>query len=294
VSEIIAAANVHTIKTWGPDRVIGFSPIPAMSMVSYASGARYLSLIGGTLLSFYDWYCDLPPSSPQTWGEQTDVPESADWYNSSYIIAWGSNVPQTRTPDAHFFVEARYNGTKVVAITPDYAEVAKLSDLWLHPKPGTDAALAMAMGHVILREFFLDRAVAYFQDYCRRLTDMPMLVRLRRDGARYVPDRYLRQSDLVPRSSSDRADWKTVAIDEKTGNPTVPQGSIGYRWPTEGQGESQGRWNLEARDGETGVEVSLALSIIDRRDEVIRGRIPLLRWPAARALRSTGLGRRAT
>jgi nitrate reductase alpha subunit len=126
VSEIIAAANVHTIKTWGPDRVVGFSPIPAMSMVSYASGARYLSLIGGTLLSFYDWYCDLPPSSPQTWGEQTDVPESADWYNSGYIIAWGSNVPQTRTPDAHFFVEARYNGTKVVAITPDYAEVAKL------------------------------------------------------------------------------------------------------------------------------------------------------------------------
>ena len=165
VSEIIAAANVHTIKTWGPDRVVGFSPIPAMSMVSYASGARYLSLIGGTLLSFYDWYCDLPPSSPQTWGEQTDVPESADWYNSGYIIAWGSNVPQTRTPDAHFFVEARYNGTKVVAITPDYSEVAKLSDLWLHPKQGTDAAFAMAMGHVILREFFLDRQVPYFQDY---------------------------------------------------------------------------------------------------------------------------------
>ena len=90
--------------------------------------ALSVSLIGGTLLSFYDWYCDLPPSSPQTWGEQTDVPESADWYNSGYIIAWGSNVPQTRTPDAHFFVEARYNGTKVVAITPDYSEVAKLSD----------------------------------------------------------------------------------------------------------------------------------------------------------------------
>jgi len=42
-----------------------------------------------------------------------------------------------------------------------------------------DAALAMAIGHVILREFFLDRAVPYFQDYCRRYTDMPMLVRLR-------------------------------------------------------------------------------------------------------------------
>ena len=61
-------------------------------------------------LSFYDWYCDLPPSSPQVWGEQTDVPESADWYNSNFIIAWGSNVPQTRTPDAHFFTEVRYRG----------------------------------------------------------------------------------------------------------------------------------------------------------------------------------------
>jgi len=272
VSEIIAAANVHTIKTWGPDRVVGFSPIPAMSMVSYASGARYLSLIGGTLLSFYDWYCDLPPSSPQTWGEQTDVPESADWYNSSYIIAWGSNVPQTRTPDAHFFVEARYNGTKVVAITPDYSEVAKLSDLWLHPKQGTDAALAMAMGHVILREFFIDRTVPYFQDYCRRYTDMPMLVRLRLDGDRWVADRYIRQSDLSGVPDSGRAAWKIVAMAEATGNLVVPQGSIGYRWPSEG--EAKGRWNLEAKDGETGEEVSLALSVIDHRDEVLAVAFP--------------------
>ncbi|MGO4558205.1 nitrate reductase subunit alpha [Mesorhizobium sp. 2RAF21] len=276
-AEIIAAANVHTIKTWGPDRVVGFSPIPAMSMVSYASGARYLSLIGGTLLSFYDWYCDLPPSSPQTWGEQTDVPESADWYNSAYIIAWGSNVPQTRTPDAHFFVEARYNGTRVVAVTPDYSEVAKLSDLWLHPKQGTDAALAMAMGHVVLKEFFLDRKTPYFEDYCRRLTDMPMLVRLRKDGDRFVPDRYVRQSDLASgpksrRKKSDRAAWKTVAFAEESGDIVVPQGSIGYRWPADD--EEKGRWNLEEKDGETGAEVRLGLSAIDRRDDVVAVAFP--------------------
>lgn len=65
-------------------------------MVSYGAGTRYLSLIGGALLSFYDWYCDLPPSSPQTWGEQTDVPESEAWYYSSYIIVWGTNISMTR------------------------------------------------------------------------------------------------------------------------------------------------------------------------------------------------------
>lgn len=43
VNKIVAAANVHTIKRYGPDRVIGFSPIPAVSMVSYAAGSRYLS-----------------------------------------------------------------------------------------------------------------------------------------------------------------------------------------------------------------------------------------------------------
>ncbi len=116
------------------------------------------------------------------------MPESADWYNSSYIIAWGSNVPQTRTPDAHFFTEVRYKGTKTVAITPDFSEVAKLSDQWLSPKQGTDSALAMAMGHVILKEFHLDNPSDYFLNYCRRYTDMPMLVLLdEQEDGRVVP-----------------------------------------------------------------------------------------------------------
>ena len=41
------------------------------------------------MLSFYDWYADLPPASPQIWGEQTNVPESSDWYNAAYIIMCG-------------------------------------------------------------------------------------------------------------------------------------------------------------------------------------------------------------
>src|SRR4029450_262745 len=68
VTEIVAAANAYTAKTYGPDRVIGFSPIPAMSMVSYAAGSRYLSLLGGVCMSFYDWYCDLAAASPHTVG----------------------------------------------------------------------------------------------------------------------------------------------------------------------------------------------------------------------------------
>jgi nitrate reductase alpha subunit len=267
VNQLIAAANVYTIKKYGPDRIIGFSPIPAMSMISYAAGSRYLSLIGGVCLSFYDWYCDLPPASPQIWGEQTDVPESADWYNSTFIIAWGSNVPQTRTPDAHFFTEVRYKGAKTVAITPDYAEISKLCDLWMHPKQGTDAAIAMAMGHVILKEFYFDRRSAYFDDYVRRYTDMPMLVQLEErtlpDGRQImVPGRYLRASDFNGKlGQSNNPEWKTVAVDQND-KIVVPQGSIGFRWGPEGRSDV-GQWNLEDKEARGRQQVKLKLSLIE-------------------------------
>jgi len=255
VNELIAAANAYTARKHGPDRVIGFSPIPAMSMVSYAAGSRYLSLLGGVCMSFYDWYCDLPPASPQTWGEQTDVPESADWYNAGFIIVWGSNVPQTRTPDAHFYTEVRYKGAKSAVVSPDYAEATKFADIWLNPKQGTDAALALAMGHVILREYHLDRQVAYFDDYARRYSDRPFLVRLAERDGRFVPERLLRASEIAGcLGESNNPDWKTVAIDEATDALVAPRGSIGYRW-----GESA-KWNLEEKDGQ-GRETRLKLTL---------------------------------
>ncbi|NUT49617.1 MAG: nitrate reductase subunit alpha [Saccharothrix sp.] len=262
VTELVAAAHVHTTKAHGPDRVVGFSPIPAMSMASFAAGTRYHSLIGGTLLSFYDWYADLPIASPQVWGDQTDVPESADWWNSGYLVMWGSNIPVTRTPDAHFLTEARYKGTKVVAVSPDYADNVKFADDWLAPHPGTDGALAMAMGHVVLAEFFRDRQVPYFTDYTRRFTDLPFLVRLEeRDGA-HVPGKFLTAADLG--SAEENAEFKTVLLDEATGEAVVPDGSLGFRWGEAGEG----RWNLDLGD------VVPALTLMDRDGERVEVDLP--------------------
>jgi len=238
VSELIAAAHVYTIKRFGPDRVVGFSPIPAMSMASYVAGTRFLSLLGGVILSFYDWYADLPPASPQVFGDQTDVPESGDWWNAGYLMIWGTNLPTTRTPDAHFMVEARYRGQKVVVVSPDYAEHTKFADEWLAVRPGTDGALAMAMGHVILTEYYVRRQVPSFVDYVTRFTDLPFLVTLRERDDVYVPDRFLRAADIGDRG--EHAEWKTVVWDEGAGRPAVPNGSIGFRHGEEGVG----RWNL--------------------------------------------------
>ncbi len=264
VNEIIVAANIYTAKIYGPDRVVGFSPIPAMSMVSYAAGSRYLSLIGGTCLSFYDWYCDLPPASPQTWGEQTDVPESADWYNSSYIMAWGSNVPQTRTPDAHFFTESRYNGTKTIAITPDFSEVAKLSDEWMSPTQGTDAALAMTMGHVILKEYHVTNKSEYFTNYIKQYTDMPFLVMLEEKQGVLAAGRTLRASDIDGAlGEKDNTEWKPLLIDGKTNKIVVPTGTVGSRW------DGSGKWNIEHKNAMNGVDIDPETTLKDDNDEIV-------------------------
>jgi nitrate reductase alpha subunit len=252
--EIVAAAHVHTIKAWGPDRIAGFSPIPAMSMVSHAVGSRFIELIGGCMTSFYDWYADLPVASPQVFGDQTDVPESGDWWNAAYLVMWGSNVPVTRTPDAHWMAEARYRGQKVVVVSPDYADNTKFADLWLPAQPGTDGALAMAMGHVILTECFIRRRVGFFVDYVSRYTDLPFLVALEEREGGHVPGRFLRAADLGESgegASSEGAQWKTVLIDGRTGEPTVPNGTLGERWT----GSGAGRWNLDL--GEVSPQLSL-------------------------------------
>ena len=272
--EIVAAAHVHTIKDHGPDRVFGFSPIPAMSMASHAAGARFISMLGGSMLSFYDWYADLPVASPQVFGDQTDVPESADWWNASYLIMWGANVPVTRTPDAHFMAEARYRGQKVVTVSPDYADNTKFADEWMSPHPGTDGALAMAMGHVVLKEFFIERQVPRFVDYVKRFSDLPFLVSLREKNGAWVPDKFVTAADLG--DTSENAQFKTVLIDSATGAPHVPNGSLGHRYGDEGIG----KWNLDLEGVEpalsfyqaTGTEVAeLLLPRFDLGQEVNEG-----------------------
>ena len=239
VTELIAAAHVHTVKAYGPDRVVGFSPIPAMSQVSYAAGTRFLSMIGGTILSFYNWYADMPVASPQVFGDQTDVPESGDWWNAAYLIIWGTNLPITRTPDAHFMTEARYRGQKVVVVSPDYSDHTKFADDWLPAAPGTDGALAMAMGHVILSEFFADRQVPYFTSYVKTYTDAPFLVTLAERGEAYVPGRFLTAADLGDDSKGSA--HKPIILNAATGATVAPNGSLGFRFSESGLG----RWNLD-------------------------------------------------
>jgi nitrate reductase alpha subunit len=263
--ELIAASNLYTVQKYGPDRIVGFSPIPAMSMISYASGARFLQLMGGVALSFYDWYCDLPPASPEIWGEQTDVAESADWFHAKFIATVGSNVLMTRTPDAHFLVEARHKGAKVVVFSPDFSQTSKVADEWIPINQGSDTAYWMAVNHVILREFHADREVPYFQNYLRENTDSSFLVVLNPDGnGHYRPGSLLRAAQLEETQHEENGEWKSFVLDTE-GTLRIPVGQVGHRWQKE-----KGQWNIKQEDARNGETFVSLLSIKDTATGSVR------------------------
>ncbi len=207
---LIANKIVDTIQNHAPDCISVYSPVPAVAPVSFAAGHRFAHLIGGHTHTFFDWYGDHPTGQTQTCGVQGDTCETADWFNAKYILLWGANPTSTRIPDAHFLSEAQYNGTRIVSISPDYNQSTIKADLWVHPKPGTDAALALGMAHVIIKEGLFD------PHHLKEQTDFPFLVRV--DNKRF-----LRESDMV----EDGLDTKFYSWDSKTKQPVIMKGSWG-------------------------------------------------------------------
>ncbi len=208
-------------------------------MASHAAGARFISLLGGSMLSFYDWYADLPVASPQVFGDQTDVPESADWWNAAYLIMWGSNVPVTRTPDAHFMAEARYRGQKVVTVSPGLRrqhQVRRRVD-------GTASGHRRRTRHgdgPRHPQRVLHRATSPALRRLRQEVQRPALPRDPEGEGRRLGAGQVRHVGR-PRRSAEGAAFKTVFVDSATGLPHVPNGSLGFRFNESGMG----KWNLD-------------------------------------------------
>lgn len=206
--EIIAEKVVDTIRDHAPDCVSVYTPVPAVSPISFSAGHRFAHLIGAHTHTFFDWYADHPTGTTQTTGIQGDTCETADWYNAKSIFVWGANPATTRIPDAHYINEAALNGSTVISISPDFNTTSIKADLWIHPKPGTDAALALGMAHEIIKERKYDAL------NLKEQTDMPFLVRS-------DTGMFLREADMAEGGS----DAKFYTWDTKTGAPIIMKGS---------------------------------------------------------------------
>ena len=126
---------------------------------------------------------DHHPGASVTCGKIDFASSADDWFYSDLILIWGGNPLYTQIPNAHFLTEARYHGTEVVCIAPDLNPSAIHTDLWVPVNVGTDAALGLALAHVIVSENRHDAA------FVREQTDLAFLVRT-------DTQRFLRASDV--------------------------------------------------------------------------------------------------
>ena len=194
-------------------------------------------------LSFYDWYCDLPNASPETWGEQTDVQESADWFNAKLLAVMGSNLNMTRTPDCHFAAEARHNGSKMWVFAPDFNQVAKYADEWVSINAGQDGAWWMAVNHVLLKESSTTNARrSPFPRLHKRYTDSPFSGRVDAENGHYRAGQHAaRQPPVELPRDVENGDWKFLMWDASPASPRCRWAARAFRWGEEGQVEPQAR-----------------------------------------------------
>jgi DMSO reductase family type II enzyme molybdopterin subunit len=155
------------------------------------AGLRFFRQLGAPITDSNAQIGDLAVGGTITLGTAHCGGTSDDWFRSDYLVLWGFNPVLSRIPDAHFVPEARYGGTRVVTIAPDYSQCAIHSDLWLSPRPATDAALALAACQVVMEEGLYDAG------YLREQTDLTFLIRS--DNRRF-----LREADVVKGGRDDR------------------------------------------------------------------------------------------
>jgi anaerobic selenocysteine-containing dehydrogenase len=104
--------------------------------------------------------------------------EPEQFAHSRYIIAWGANIHGNNVHLWPFIAEARRKGAKLVVIDPYRTRTAKCADWYLPINPGTDAALALGLMHVIINDSLYDadyvsRHTIGFEDLKARVQQYP-------------------------------------------------------------------------------------------------------------------------
>jgi DMSO reductase family type II enzyme molybdopterin subunit len=267
----IADRILDVVTTDGPECIVydnGTTNID-FGIGSPLEGMLFGNALGGTTLDSYAGVGDLPTGFIQTWGVYMLEGTSDDWFLSDYILIWIGNPSYARVTEAHFINEARYRGAKVVSIAPDYSASTIHADRWLNVRYGTDAALALGIAHVLIRDGL------YKTEYVKEQTDLPLLVR-------EDTGNFLRQSDL----EKDGAD------------------GIFYFWDqaTDALAQAPGTWvhptpNIELGDLDPVLEGRFKVRLRNRRTVWVRPVFELLKerlrdYTPEKAASITGIGAR--
>jgi len=176
--DTVAGELVRIKETYGPQAILlytnsvmgvwtlhGYAGIPLHQLLAGLGG--FTSTWGGAS------YEGSVFNTRATYGTLSTGHTRDDLLNSRLIILWGMNPAESifGTNTAWYVARAREGGARVVVVDPRYTRTAAvLADEWIPIRPGTDAAMLVAMAHVMIAEnlqdkTFLDRYTVGFDEY---------------------------------------------------------------------------------------------------------------------------------
>lgn len=164
ISEIAARFQAIAASTDGPQAILPYSYAGTMGKLQGSSlDRRFFHRLGASLLDRTICASAGAAGCDVTLGTRAAIdPEAV--VHSRLILNWGSNTSVTNIHLWAIMHEARKRGARIVTIDPYRSKTAARSDEWIPIRPGTDAALALGMMHVIWRDGLEDRD--YLERFC--------------------------------------------------------------------------------------------------------------------------------
>ena len=168
-------------REWGPEAVLPYSYAGNMGYLNFQGmDRRFFHRFGASRLDRTICSSAGGAALTETTGARYGT-EPEQFRHSKLILAWGANILSTNVHLWPFIVEARRNGARFYVIDPHLSRTAKLADRHFAPHPGSDAALALGLMHVILAEKLEN--TAYLTAHTRGLAELRAL------AATYPPHR---------------------------------------------------------------------------------------------------------
>jgi anaerobic selenocysteine-containing dehydrogenase len=195
------------IARHGPEAILPYSYAGNMGVLSYGSmDRRFFGSLGASLLARTICSSAGIAGLKATLGDKIGFdPEAAK--DARLIVAWGANIVSSNVHFWPIVEEARSRGATLWVVDPYRSKTAEMADRHLALLPGTDAALALGMMHVIFRDGLEDRD--YLERYSLGEAD------LRRRASEWTPERTGRTTGLRPE------EVESFAREYATKNPTA-------------------------------------------------------------------------
>lgn len=154
----------------GPGKITVHAGTGLLTEGRRGGALRFSTQIGAARIYPASYLGDMFSGAAVAYGEGNMGCTYDFFFNTSVAIMWGANPSATRIPDAHFVWEGKYNGAKIVVITPEFNASAARAHLWVPIKPGTDNFLAMSIiNELLAKKLYMPEAVKTY-------TDLPFLV----------------------------------------------------------------------------------------------------------------------